>query len=86
MQRTWGAENWAGGRHPVDNALHGDWFQNFRLQGSQNTNDPAGLLYAGDLEAFRAVQKLVYGPPPVARKYLRGDREKEIGDLYFTSI
>jgi hypothetical protein len=56
------------------------------LQGSQNTNDPAGLLYAGDLEAFRAVQKLVYGPPPVARKYLRGDREKEIGDLYFISI
>ncbi len=52
----------------------------FNLQGAQNTSDLAGLLYAGDLEAFRAAQRLARdlstARPPVARKYLRGDREK----------
>jgi hypothetical protein len=30
----------------------------FNLEGAQNINDPLGLVYAGDLEAFQAAQRL----------------------------
>jgi hypothetical protein len=30
----------------------------FNLQGTQNINDPLGLWYATDLEAFQAAQRL----------------------------
>ncbi len=62
----------------------------FNLQGAQNTSDPAGLLYAGDLEAFRAAQRLARDLS-TARPQLRGNTcvviaKKEIDDLYFISI
>jgi hypothetical protein len=62
----------------------------FNLQGAQNTNDPAGLLYAGDLEAFQAGQGLARDLCQW-RPHLHGNTcvviaRKDADDLYFVSI
>ena len=62
----------------------------FNLQGAQDTNDPFGLLYAGDLEAFRAAQRLA-ADLSKARPHLRGNTSvviarKDVDDLYLISI
>jgi hypothetical protein len=44
----------------------------FDLQGAQNTNDPLGLFYESDLEAFRAAQRLARDLS-TARPQLRGN-------------
>jgi hypothetical protein len=62
----------------------------FNLQGTQNINDPLGLLYASDLEAFRAAQKLASDLSKV-RPNLHGNTcvviaRKDVDDLYLISI
>ncbi len=62
----------------------------FNLQGAQDTNDPFGLLYAGDLEAFRAAQRLA-ADLSKTRPHLRGNTSvvivrQEVDDLYLISI
>ncbi len=62
----------------------------FGLQGGQNTDDPHGLLYANDLEAFRAAEKLA-AELSHARPNLRGNTcvviaPRGADDLYCISI
>jgi hypothetical protein len=62
----------------------------FNLQGTQNINDPLGLLHASDLEAFRAAQRLASDLSKV-RPNLHGNTcvviaRKDVDDLYLISI
>jgi hypothetical protein len=62
----------------------------FGLQGGQNTDDPHGLLYADDLEAFRAAERLA-AELSHARPTLRGNTCVVIAprggdDIYCVSI
>jgi hypothetical protein len=62
----------------------------FSLQGRQNTEDPSGLLYADDLGAFRAAERLARELSH-ARPTLRGNTcvviaPRGADDLYCVSI
>jgi hypothetical protein len=62
----------------------------FGLQGGQNTDDPHGLLYADDLRAFQAAEKLA-AELSYARPNLRGNTcvviaPRGVDDLYCVSI
>jgi hypothetical protein len=62
----------------------------FDLQGGQNTDDPHGLLYADDLEVFRAAERLA-AELSRARPNLRGNTWVVVvrggaDDLYCVSI
>jgi hypothetical protein len=63
----------------------------FDLQGTQNTDDPAGLPFETELDAFRAAQRLA-AELCTARPSLRGhswvvvSRERDAGDAYYVSV
>ena len=62
----------------------------FDLQGIQNVNDPTGLAFETELEAFRAGQRLA-AELSSARPNLRGSTSvvvilKDVGDAYYVSV
>ena len=62
----------------------------FNLRGAENTDDPFGLVYAGELEAFRAAQRLA-DDLSKARPNLHGNTcvavaRRDADDLYLVSI
>ncbi len=62
----------------------------FDLQGTQNANDPTGLPFETDLDAFRAAQRLA-AELSSARPNLRGSTwvvvtRKSDGDAYYVSV
>jgi len=62
----------------------------FDLQGTQTANDPAGLPFETDLDAFRAAQRLA-AELWSTRPSLRGNTwvvvtRKRDGDAYYVSV
>lgn len=62
----------------------------FDLQGGQNANDPTGLPFETDLDAFRAAQRLA-AELWSTRPSLRGNAwvvvtRKSDGDAYYVSV
>jgi hypothetical protein len=62
----------------------------FDLQGAHNANDPAGLAFETELDAFRAAQRLA-ADLSIARPNLRGNTcvvvtRKRDGDTYYVSV
>ena len=62
----------------------------FDLQGAQNANDPTGLPFETELDAFRAAQRLA-AELSSARHNLRGSTcvvvtQRGVGDTYYVSV
>jgi hypothetical protein len=62
----------------------------FDLQGTQNANDPTGLAFETELDAFRAAQRLA-AELWSTRPSLRGNTwvvvtRKSDGDAYYVSV
>jgi Domain of unknown function (DUF6894) len=62
----------------------------FDLQGAQNANDPTGLAFETELDAFRAAQRLA-AELSSTRPNLRGSTcvvvtRKGVGDVYYVSV
>jgi len=62
----------------------------FDLQGTQNANDPTGLVFETELDAFRAAQRLA-AELSSTRPDLRGSTwvvvtRKSDGDAYYVSV
>jgi hypothetical protein len=62
----------------------------FDLQGAQNANDPTGLPFETELDAFRAAQRLAAELWSI-RPSLRGNSwvvvsRKRDGDVYYVSV
>jgi hypothetical protein len=62
----------------------------FDLQGIQNVNDPTGLAFETELDAFRAGQRLAAELSSI-RPNLRGSTcvvmtRKDVGDAYYVSV
>jgi hypothetical protein len=72
-----------------DGAIMGRFF--FDLQGVQNTNDPTGLAFETELDAFRAAQRLA-AEIGSARPQLCGNAwvavvsRKRDGEAYYVSV
>jgi hypothetical protein len=62
----------------------------FDLQGIQNVNDPTGLAFETELDAFRAGQRLA-AELSITRPNLRGSicvvvTRRDVGDAYYVSV
>ena len=62
----------------------------FDLQGAQTVNDPTGLPFENEMDAFRAAQRLARELSRT-RPYLRGSTwvvvtRKSDGDTYYVSV
>jgi hypothetical protein len=67
-----------------------DYCSGFYIQGTQNANDPTGLVFETELDAFRAAQRLA-ADLWSTRPNLRGNTwvvvtRKRDGDAYYVSV
>jgi hypothetical protein len=63
----------------------------FDLQGTQNANDPTGLPFENELDAFRAAQRLaaeLWSTRPSLRgnSWVVASRKRDGDDAYYVSV